>query len=123
MKLIGRGELMATKEEIENILNDIKLRRSLWRLSTRQKNLETLSNLGIDSVAVFDIIYNVLTWQDYISGPEQDNHEPPIPGNIWKFGLTIEDVDCYLKFQDKPNRIVMWISIHEAQFPLEFPYK
>lgn len=114
---------MAGREEIENILQDIKTRRNLWSLSSRYKNLETLSRLGIDDSAVFDIIYDNLTWRDYISGPEADNHVPPIPGNIWKFGLTIENIDCYLKFQDKPDRIVMWISIHEAEYPLEFPYR
>lgn len=114
---------MAEKQEIEDTLNNIKNRKDLWKLSTRRKNLETLFRLGIDENAVFDTIYNNLTWQDYVSGPEEDNHVPPIPGNIWKFGLTIENIECYLKFQDRPDQLVMWISVHEAQYPLKFPYQ
>jgi len=45
---------------------------------------------------------------------------PPIPGNIWIFGLN---VDLYLKFQDRPEGPVIWISIHQANYPMNFPYK
>lgn len=114
---------LATQDEIIAILETIKSRRESWYLSSRRKNTLTLAELGIDNVAVFDIIYDNLTWRDYVEGPEADNHVPPIPGNIWIFGLEILNHLCYLKFQDRPDRIVMWISIHEAEYPLDFPYK
>ncbi|MFT8477493.1 MAG: hypothetical protein ABF682_08815 [Liquorilactobacillus sp.] len=66
---------------------------------------------------------NSLTWQNYISGPIADNHQPPVPGNIWIFGLDIDNLSCYLKFQDKPSGTVLWISLHEAEHPLYFPYR
>lgn len=114
---------MATREEIEKILHNIRLRRELWRLSPWRKNLQTLSALGMDDQAVFDIIYNTLSWRDYSKGPESDNHIPPIPGDIWVFGLDISGQQCYLKFQDKPEKTVMWISIHHAEQQVELPYR
>lgn len=114
---------MATREEIEEILRSIRLRRELWVLSPRRKNLQTLSALGMDGETVFGIIYDTLSWRDYSKGPEPDNHVPPIPGNIWVFGLIISGQQCYLKFQDKPERTVMWISIHQAERQVELPYK
>lgn len=109
--------------EIQNIITSIQARRSNWRLSVRPKNLLTLSKLGIDSQVVFDIIDNTLTWKDYVSSPEKDNHLIPIPGDIWVFRLNIQGEICYLKFQDRSNSLVMWISIHIAEYPLKFPYR
>ncbi|WP_239064542.1 MULTISPECIES: hypothetical protein [Levilactobacillus] len=108
---------------VHSFLMTIKHRRSQWRLSYRQKNLLTLSQLGLGATPVLDIINRQLTWQDYISGPLADNHQPPIPGAIWIFGLTILKQPCYLKFQDRPDGIVMWISLHIAEFNLKFPYQ
>ncbi|WP_225419840.1 hypothetical protein [Levilactobacillus cerevisiae] len=109
-------------DTINSVLKRIKQRRSQWRLSPRRKNLLMLSRLGIKHSLVFDIINQQLTWYNYISGPESDNHEPPFPGDIWVFGIVIQGYECYLKFQDKPNGIVMWISIHLAEHKLIFPY-
>lgn len=114
---------MATHDEIEKILKSIKLRRNLWSLSPRHQNSNTLSILGMDDQAVFDIICNELNWRDYSKGPELDDHHPPIPGDIWIFGLIISGQQYYLKFQDRPDRIVVWISIHQANYPVELPYR
>ncbi|MCH5463433.1 hypothetical protein L3V66_11860 [Secundilactobacillus sp. HBUAS58055] len=108
-------------KDIEKILETIRNRRSQWRLSLRRKNLLGLAALGIDEDIAFDVIYQNLKYQDYVSGPEADNKG--VPGNVWIFGLNISDVLCYLKFQDKPSGIVMWISLHPAEYPLTFPYK
>lgn len=92
-------------------------------VKSEKKNLLTLASLGLDSTAIFDFIYKSLSWRDYVSGPEKDNHKPPIPGDIWIFGLVIENQLCYLKFQDRPNGLVIWISIHKAEYPIYFLYK
>ncbi len=107
--------------DIKKIIIDIQKRRNYWKLSTRRKNLLTLTELGITQSIAFDLIYNHIEWRDYVSGPQLDDHA--IPGNIWVFGLTINDHPCYLKFQDRPNGIVMWISFHIADYPLHFPYR
>lgn len=109
-------------DDIKNIIKDIQNRRNQWQLSSRPKNLQTLSELGIDKDIAFDKIYNLLTLEKYVSGPIADDHNPPIPGNIWIFGLDIDNTSCYLKFQDRPNGVVLWISLHEAEYPLHFPY-
>lgn len=113
--------VIATQEEIEEILEKIRKRKSKWVLSPRHKNLSTLMALGVDNITMFNIIDDKLSWRDYCEGPEPDNHH--IPGDIWIFGLTIDDHQCYLKFQDRPDETVMWISIHDAEHPVELLYK
>ena len=114
---------LTSVDDIKNIIKDIQDRREQWQLSPRRKNLLTLDSLGIDQNVAFDMIYNLLSWQNYISGPMPDDHPTPVPGNIWIFGLDIDNLSCYLKFQDRPSGVVMWISLHEAEHPLHFPYR
>ncbi|QYH54159.1 hypothetical protein [Liquorilactobacillus nagelii] len=114
---------MTSVDDIKNIIVSIQNRREQWRLSTRQKNLLTLSRLGIDQEVAFDRIHDLLTWKNYISGPIADNHQPPVPSDVWVFGLDINGLSCYLKFQDRPSGVVIWISLHEAEYPLYFPYR
>ncbi|WP_203652180.1 hypothetical protein [Secundilactobacillus yichangensis] len=114
---------MADIDSIKSMLESIRQRRRLWKLSRRRKNQQTLSALGIeDDELAFDTIYDHLKYQNYISGPELDNHTPIVPGVIWVFGLNINGEDCYLKFQDKPSGAVIWISLHIAEYPMVFPY-
>lgn len=114
---------MATQKEIEAILKSIRQRRDSWIFSTRRVNLMTLAELGIDQDEILEIIDHTLDWKDYVEGPEADNHVPPIPGNVWIFGLSIDETELYLKFQDRPEGPVIWISIHQANYPMNFPYK
>ena len=114
--------MSSSKDEIE-IIQDIKSRRDSWLLSRRRKNIVTLTELGLDQEEIFEIIIENLSWTDYVQGPELDDHEPSIPGNIWIFGLNIENNELYLKFQDRPTGIVVWISIHKAAYRLNYPYK
>lgn len=108
---------------IKDIIANIRERRSLWKISPRKKNYDCLMVLGIDSTIALDEIYHKLTWDCYVSGPTPDNHIPSRPGDIWVFGLDINQQECYLKFQDKPTGIVMWISIHQSKYPLNYPYR
>ncbi|WP_334329791.1 hypothetical protein [Companilactobacillus sp. HBUAS59699] len=112
---------MISREKVNEELQNIFSRRNEWRLSMRPKNLETLSRLAIDEKIAFEILVDNLTWKNYISGPKPDNHMPPSTGDIWIFGININSEECYLKFQDKPNGIVIWISYHIALYPLHYP--
>lgn len=114
-------KILAEINEIKEIITIIRERRSEWKLSPRKKNINTLISLGMDEEIIFDTINEQLEYQDYVSGPEPDKRS--IPGEVWIFGLTISNEECYLKFQDRPSGIVMWISIHKALYPLSFPYK
>ncbi|WP_289978351.1 hypothetical protein [Lactobacillus sp. UCMA15818] len=50
---------MTNVDDIKIIIKDIQNRRERWRLSTRHKNLLTLSRLGIDQDVALDMIYNL----------------------------------------------------------------
>lgn len=113
---------MEKVDEIKRELKNIQSRRSKWLMSNRRKNIHSLFNLGINPEIALDEIYTNLSWKNYIAGPEIDDHYPPIPGAIWIFGLRILETPCYIKFQDRPNGVVFWISVHEAKYPLNFPY-
>lgn len=56
-------------------------------------------------------------------GPMADNHHPKIPGDIWLFGIDIENRECYLKFQIKNGDIIFWTSTHPAEYSVEYPLK
>lgn len=94
----------------------------MWNLSPRPKNYKTLSALNMNEDDIFDKIYTNISLYNYSSGPLSDNHTPPVKGDIWIFGIMINGISCYLKFQDKPTGIIMWISIHEQEHTLAFPY-
>ena len=83
--------MSSTKDEIDKFIQDIKSRGDSWLLSRRRKNIVTLTELGLDQEEIFEIIIENLSWTDYVQGPELDDHEPSIPGNIWIFGLNIEN--------------------------------
>ncbi|WP_125710674.1 hypothetical protein [Companilactobacillus zhongbaensis] len=118
---------MAYVEDVEKIIDKIKNNRPHWKLSGRRKNHLTITQLGSDTEDIFDEVYQNISVANYSSGPLQDNHIPPVDGDIWIFGLRLygenpEGLNCYLKFQDKPNGLILWISLHEQEYPLDFPY-
>lgn len=54
--------MVASKLEIEQVLNTIRRFRSNWYLSKRSKNYLTLQRLGIGPQVAFDEIYTRLSW-------------------------------------------------------------
>lgn len=114
---------MGHEAEVREVIALIKRERARWQISHRAKNLQAMVELGIDLDQTLEEIYNHITWQDYVSGPEDDNHNPIIPGPVWVFGMELEEIECYLKFQVKSSRIIFWISVHPAKYPLNYPYK
>lgn len=123
IKIVWMVDVLTDINNVKNILKTIFNKRDKWQLSHRRKNLIALAEMGIDENIALDTVYQDLTYRDYSSGPLPDDHHPPIPGEVWIFGLNISDELCYLKFQDRPNSVVMWISLHQAEYPLEFPFK
>jgi len=111
------------QKSIKTVITSIKARRSKWHLSHRTKNLLTLSAIGLVEKTALDEIFMTISWKDYSAGPLADDHHPPIPGDIWIFGLQISERECYLKFQDRPNQTVIWISLHIAEHPLQYPFR
>lgn len=115
--------VLATPAEIKAILTQIKLSPNRWRLSPRVKNIALMQKVGVSKAAVFEEIFKTLNWQDYLAGPEADDHVDPIPGDIWLFGRNLFGIPCYLKFQNRPTGVVVWISIHQADYPFKRPYR
>jgi len=105
------------------LLVQVKARRQKWQLSYRRKNLLTLSYLAVTEKVLFDLVYHKLSYRNYLAGPMPDNHVSVIPGNIWLFAMVIEHQTYYLKFQDRPSGMIMWISIHVAEWPVRYPFK
>lgn len=114
---------MPKEEEAKAIVALIKSKRNNWQISHRAKNFSATVMLGMDFDELLDNIYQKITWRDYVMGPMADNHHPKIPGDIWLFGIDIENRECYLKFQIKSGDIIFWISTHPAEYPLEYPFK
>jgi len=112
---------MTEPAEIRKVVSSIKARRNDWIISERRKNDTLPRMLAIPKSEILDIIFNVLNWRDYSSGPEDDKNK--IPGKIWIFGLTISEIDCYLKFQDRPSGVIVWISVHPAEYPMRLPFR
>lgn len=114
---------MSQEEKARAIVALIKSNRNNWRISHRAKNYSAVVTLGLDLDEILDEIYQKITWRNYVEGPMSDNHHPIISGDIWLFGLNIENTECYLKFQIKSGNIVFWISTHPAEYPLNYPFK
>ncbi|MBP5840034.1 hypothetical protein J8138_11390 [Lactiplantibacillus plantarum] len=114
---------MSQEEDAKAIVALIKLKRNNWQISHRAKNYSAAVTLGMDLDGILDSIYQQITWRDYVNGPMADNHHPRIPGDVWLFGIDIENIECYLKFQIKGANIIFWISTHPAEYPLEYPFK
>lgn len=114
--------ILATPAEIRRLLTKIKAKSNRWQLSPRPKNIELMKTAGASKKDIFERIYHDINWQDYLAGPEADNHVIPIPGDVWVFGMDLFGVPCYLKFQDRPTGVVVWISIHQASYPFQYPY-
>mgnify|MGYP000984424124 CR=1 FL=1 len=121
--IVWTCNVLTDVSSVKNLLETIRGKRDKWQLSHRRKNVLALAGLGVDEEIALDTIYQKLSYRDYSSGPLPDDHRPPIPGEVWIFGFNISDELCYLKFQNRPNGIVIWISLHQAEYPLEFPFK
>jgi len=114
---------VSREEEAKAIVALIKSNRNKWQISHRAKNYSAAVTLGIDLDGILDGIYQKITWRDYVEVPMADNHHPRIPGDIWRFGMSLENTECYLKFQIKSGNIIFWISTHPAEYPLSYPFK
>jgi hypothetical protein len=60
---------------------------------------------------------------DYSSGPVPDRDRP---GDLWIFGKEINGHEIYIKLKIATianNKIAKCISFHEAEFPLNYPFK
>ena len=81
-------------------------------LVPRRKNIEFLSKLGINKNVALEILKS-LSVSNYYSGPEEDDQNRPC--KIWKFKLTIEDSQVYIKIAEPFDKTKGYtcISFHD----------
>lgn len=92
----------------------------------RKKNFEFLLLHGMSDQDRKDVIANLCV-EDYFSGPELDKDFPHQPPCIWKFCVTLEGVEIYIKLKLVKDGSIMrakGLSFHEPEHPIShFPYK
>jgi hypothetical protein len=106
------------------LLHKIKVqiqKEGILFINQRQKNAQTLADLGILEDTQREIIDN-LKAQDYFGGPDPDEKYP------WKvvavFGTDYEGVGLYIKFSiGATGTPVVCLSFHEAGSPMRFQFK
>lgn len=111
-----------TPQEITAFLKDYKkYLQSKFYFVQRQKNLQTLTQLGITIRHAKEIIAG-LSYCDYCSGPLDDRDRPG--RRLWEFGYSISGKNIYIKLSDDfSSGYAKCISFHIAEFELEFPCK
>ena len=73
----------------------------------REKNIRTLTTLGLLPEDVLQILHDYDTKETYC---------------IWKFGITIDDREIYIKLKLQED-CVKDISFHFAEQKIEYPFK
>ena len=114
---------MASIEDVEQFLQEFKLKMGIWEVLflNRTKNTQTLSDLEITAASRKNILYG-LESEDYSEGPLEDKM---INGShMWVFGKHIKGQEVYIKITlGNPNRSVICISFHLAEYQMNYPLK
>ncbi len=93
-----------------------------FRFLERDKNMETLSSLGITEQQALEEIICQLTPTDYSSGPSQDQNFPK--HNVWIFGYKYEDIELYIKLSDNFSfGLAKCVSLHKCEREITYPLK
>jgi hypothetical protein len=113
---------MASKDEVEQYLSDLKAKLSVFEMVIieRKKNQETLAELEIVNPKAFCIDeINKLTAKNYFRGPSADTENK---GEFWEFGTLISKRQIYIKVNyGLTNKPCILISFHFAEFEMIFP--
>lgn len=104
----------SSQADVENILHDMRdaLQQGKFLFVKRQKNMDTLSALGILQSEVRDELLD-LTFSDYVNGPEVD-YDYPRSDRLWVFkrGIGGHIIYIKLKVEYKTDGKVRVISFH-----------
>lgn len=115
---------MATKDEVQAFLQDFKAKLAVWGIvfrDERGKNAQALLTLDITPVHREKVLKE-LGVTDYNEGP----HEEKLYGgsDMWVFGKTVKNIEIYIKITlGFCGKQVICISFHEAERPLNYPFK
>lgn len=115
---------MTSEDQIEQFLEEFKVKLSIWGLVLRKdrgKNTQTLADLEITFNDVKEIL-NGLILEDYVEGPLPDTLYRI--SELWVFGKEVKSEEIYIKISmGRLNSEVICISFHIAEHPLTYPYK
>jgi len=112
------------KNEVEEFLRNFKPKMNIWDVlfyDSRSKNIQTLLDLEISRNYRVQVLEE-LDYRDYSEGPLKDNMLEE--ADMWVFGKTIKSQEVYIKItMGNPNRSVICISFHLAEYPMNYPLK
>lgn len=115
---------MATKQEAEQYLKELKFKVGMWGIlirDDRSKNAQSLHDLEIPPHQRKEIIVQLIA-DDYAQGPLEEKMYGILP--MWVFGKTIKGKEIYIKTSmGMPNSEAICISFHLAEFKIIYPFK
>ena len=115
---------MATKDEVNGFLAQFHTKAKVFGITYfggREKNMNTLAELGITAKFRDDIVKQLST-EDFYKGPEQNVQNNL--GDMWVFGKTINSKDVYIKITlGLTNSSAVCMSFHIAERPITYPLK
>ncbi len=115
---------MATKQEVEQFLKELKEKIRFFEISfrPRDKNLQALADLDITAIKRLEYIMN-LKVEDYYAGPKNDTYDRTLP-DYYEFGIQVKGVEVYIKIsKGLKNKPADCMSFHPAEFPMTYPLK
>lgn len=115
---------MATKEQVEAFLKKLKEKIKVFDIifrDDREKNLQTLASLEINTTFRKQVIMNIEP-EDYVEGPIVDTLNKK--GEMWVFGKDVKGREVYIKITlGLPNNSTICISFHIAEHPMNYQFK
>lgn len=115
---------MATKDEVNRFLAQFHTKAKIFGITYfggREKNMNTLAELGITAKFRDDIVKQLST-EDFYKGPEPNVQNNL--GDMWVFGKIINSKDVYIKITlGLTNNSAVCMSFHIAERPIKYPFK
>ena len=115
---------MATKQEVENFLNEFKAKMKIWDVlfrADRDCNIQALADLDIRPIDRKKVLEN-LKPVDYSEGPIKETLHGG--SDMWVFGKEIKKQEVYIKISmGFASQSVICISFHIAEYKMNFPFK
>ena len=114
----GREEVAAFLKEVKRIASRPK---GIF-VVRREKNLQTITNLGLTNSDITNTI-KYLSVEDYCKGPAPDEDAE---GDLWFLCKEIRGDDIYikLKISERNGRDTVYcVSFHEPEYEIDYPYR
>lgn len=115
---------MASKTEVAQFLKEFKFKLSIYQIlfrDERKKNSQFLLTQELTPASRIKVIES-LEVEDYSEGPLDDTLYGIASMNV--FGKRVKKTEIYIKISmGRPNDKVLCISFHDAEEPMNYPFK